>query len=81
MTDVATTDVLVIGGGAAGTNAALKAADRGADVVMVVKGLLGESGCSILASHLPQLVGLALGLEPEDLALSRHAVSVDLPLG
>jgi succinate dehydrogenase / fumarate reductase flavoprotein subunit len=47
------TDVLVIGGGAAGANAALKAADHGARVVMVVKGLLGKSGCSIFASHLP----------------------------
>jgi succinate dehydrogenase / fumarate reductase flavoprotein subunit len=53
MTDVLRTDVLVIGGGAAGANAALKAADHGARVVMVVKGLLGKSGCSIFASHLP----------------------------
>jgi succinate dehydrogenase / fumarate reductase, flavoprotein subunit len=51
--DVLTTDVLVIGGGAAGANAALKAADQGARVTMVVKGLLGKSGCSIFASHLP----------------------------
>ncbi|MBL8670151.1 MAG: FAD-binding protein [Alphaproteobacteria bacterium] len=47
------TDVLVIGGGAAGTNAALKAADKGARVAVVVKGLMGKSGCSIFASHLP----------------------------
>lgn len=53
MADVIETDVLVIGGGAAGTNAALKADDRGAKVAMVVKGLLGKSGCSIFASHLP----------------------------
>src|SRR5271157_127362 len=53
MIDVIETDVLVIGGGAAGTNAVLKAADRGARVVLVVKGLLGKSGCSIFASHLP----------------------------
>jgi succinate dehydrogenase flavoprotein subunit len=53
MTDVVRTNVLVIGGGAAGANAALKAADRGARVTMVVKGLLGKSGCSIFASHLP----------------------------
>ena len=53
MTEVLRTDVLVIGGGAAGANAALKAADRGARVVMVVKGFLGKSGCSIFASHLP----------------------------
>ena len=53
MAEILTTDVLVIGGGAAGVNAALKAADEGARVVMVVKGLLGKSGCSIFASHLP----------------------------
>ena len=53
MVDVLETDVLVIGGGAAGTNAVLKAADRGAAVTLVVKGLLGKSGCSIFASHLP----------------------------
>ena len=53
MAEVLTTDVLVIGGGAAGANAALKAADRGARVLLVVKGLLGKSGCSVFASHLP----------------------------
>lgn len=53
MIDVLETDVLVIGGGAAGANAAIKAADQGARVTMVVKGLLGKSGCSIFASHLP----------------------------
>lgn len=53
MVDLLETDVLVIGGGAAGTNAVLKAADRGARVTLVVKGLLGKSGCSIFASHLP----------------------------
>jgi succinate dehydrogenase / fumarate reductase flavoprotein subunit len=51
--DVIDTDVLVIGGGAAGANAALKAADQGARVALVVKGLLGKSGCSIFGSHLP----------------------------
>ncbi len=53
MAEVLGTDVLVIGGGAAGANAALKAAREGARVLMVVKGLLGKSGCSIFASHLP----------------------------
>lgn len=53
MSDALSTDVLVLGGGAAGASAALKAADRGARVLMVVKGFLGKSGCSIFASHLP----------------------------
>lgn len=53
MVEIARADVLVIGGGAAGTNAALKAADAGARVLMIVKGPLGKSGCSIFASHLP----------------------------
>jgi succinate dehydrogenase / fumarate reductase cytochrome b subunit len=30
--------------------------------------------------HLPQLVGLALGLSPEALKIDRHMVAVDLPL-
>jgi succinate dehydrogenase flavoprotein subunit len=53
MADVIETDVLVIGGGAGGTNAVLKAADRGAKVAMVVKGMIGKSGCSIFASTIP----------------------------
>lgn len=53
MAEMLETDVLVIGGGAAGTNAVLKAADRGAKVTMVVKGLVGKSGCSIFASTIP----------------------------
>lgn len=53
MTGVLDADVLIIGGGAAGASAALKAHEAGARVVMVVKGLLGKSGCSIFASHLP----------------------------
>ena len=40
------TDVLVIGGGAAGIRAALAARDAGVDVVLVDKGLLGRSGMS-----------------------------------
>ena len=53
MAEVFETDVLVIGGGAAGTNAAIKAAHRGAKVTLVVKGLLGKSGCSIFAAFTP----------------------------
>lgn len=53
MLETIETDVLVIGGGAAGTNAALKATDHGARVALVVKGLLGKSGCSIFAAFTP----------------------------
>ena len=41
------TDVLVIGGGVAGARAAYDASQAGLSVTMVVKGLLGKSGCSI----------------------------------
>jgi len=53
VTEVLRADVLVIGGGGAGANTALEAAARGARVVMVVKGLLGKSGCSIFAGYYP----------------------------
>lgn len=43
------TDVLVIGGGGAGTRAAIAAADRGANVVLAVKDLFGHSGCTPVA--------------------------------
>jgi hypothetical protein len=38
------TDVLVIGGGFAGVFAAMKARDKGVDVAMAVKGIVGRSG-------------------------------------
>ena len=46
------TDVLVIGGGVAGARAAYDANRAGLSVTMVVKGLLGKSGCSIFAGNL-----------------------------
>ncbi|MGQ0662412.1 MAG: FAD-binding protein [Pseudomonadota bacterium] len=46
------TDLLVIGGGGAGTRAALEAHDAGLDVTLVVKGFVGKSGCSIFAGNL-----------------------------
>ena len=46
------TDVLVIGGGAAGCAAALAAQTRGARVQMIVKGKMGRSGATPLASAL-----------------------------
>ena len=44
------TDVLIIGGGAAGCSAALQAHRMGARVQMVVKGKMGRSGATPLAS-------------------------------
>ena len=46
------TDVLVIGGGVAGARAAYDADRAGLSVTMVIKGLLGKSGCSIFAGNL-----------------------------
>ena len=44
-------DVLVIGGGGAGGLAAIHAAKKGADVVLVEKGVFGKSGCTILGGY------------------------------
>ena len=38
-------DVVVVGGGPAGTFAAVKAAENGADVILLDKGYVGKSGC------------------------------------
>lgn len=43
-------DVLVIGGGAAGSMAAIRAKEFGADVLLVDKSVFGRSGCAALAS-------------------------------
>jgi len=40
------TDVLIIGGGAAASRAAIEATDLGAKVILVDKGIFGHSGCS-----------------------------------
>jgi len=45
-------DVLVVGGGAAGCTAALKAHELGARVLTVVKGRMGRSGATPLAAHI-----------------------------
>ena len=42
-------DVLIIGGGGAGCRAAIAAAERGSDVVLVNKYPLGRSGTTITA--------------------------------
>jgi succinate dehydrogenase/fumarate reductase flavoprotein subunit len=43
-------DVVVVGGGAAGSMAAIKARECGADVLLVDKSVFGRSGCAALAS-------------------------------
>ena len=47
MNDVIETDVLTVGGGGAGCRAAIEAHDQGADVLMIVKGRLGHTGCTL----------------------------------
>ena len=44
---MAEADVLVIGGGGAGCRAAIEAHDQGAEVLMAVKGNMGNSGCTL----------------------------------
>jgi len=50
--EVHQTDVAVVGGGAAGTYAALNLARAGVGVIIVCKGLVGKSGASIFAGNL-----------------------------
>ncbi len=47
--DVYQCDVLVVGGGGAGARAAIEARRQGAEVLVVVKGLFGRSGCTVMA--------------------------------
>src|SRR5215468_2155514 len=57
---IVSTDVAVIGGGAAGCYAALELQRRGIASVIVCKGLVGKSGASLFAGNLV-LSGRALG--------------------
>ena len=47
MYEVIETGVLVIGSGGAGCRAAIEAHDQGVDVLMITKGRLGHSGCTL----------------------------------
>ena len=58
--DVYTTDVLVIGGGLAGCWAAIAATRQGSRALVVDKGFVGGSGCSVFAG------GVVLHLTPDD---------------
>jgi succinate dehydrogenase/fumarate reductase flavoprotein subunit len=62
---VRTTDVVVVGGGAAGCYAALKLNAAGVRTIIVCKGLVGKSGASIFAGNLV-LGGRLLGNTEEN---------------
>ena len=57
------TDVLVIGSGAAGMYAAIEAARRGAQVLLVDRSLIGRGGATVMAQ---MTVAVALGEETPD---------------
>src|ERR1700752_5333517 len=56
-------DVLVIGAGAAGMSAAIAADERGADVLLVDRSLIGRGGATVMAQ---MTVAVALGDEVPD---------------
>ena len=62
---VVTTDVAVIGGGAAGCYAALNLRKRGIKPLIICKGLVGKSGASLFAGNLV-ISGRALGNSEEN---------------
>jgi len=61
---IITTDVIVVGGGAAGCYAALELSRKKIDSIIVCKGLVGKSGASLFAGNLVIGGGL-LGNTPE----------------
>ncbi len=63
MTTDVTTDVLVVGSGAAGMYAAVSAARNGADTVLVDKSLIGRGGATIMAQ---MTVAAAVGEQEPD---------------
>jgi len=66
------TDVLVVGGGGAGERSAYESAKHGVNVIMVVKGKLGKSGCTTRSVSELSAYSAALGhADPRDNP-SRH---------
>lgn len=62
---VLTTDVAIIGGGAAGCYAALKLKEHGIEPLIVCKGMVGKSGASLFAGNLV-ISGQLLGNSAEN---------------
>ena len=60
------TDVLVVGGGAAGSRAAVAAAGAGANVVLALKGELGRSGSTCFPTPRGSAYQAADGCSAED---------------
>ena len=61
------TDVLIIGGGGAGSRAAIEADKLGVDVTIICKGEYGESGCTPNSASEWMAYGVALGIaDPRD---------------
>ncbi|MCD6503830.1 FAD-dependent oxidoreductase [Candidatus Bathyarchaeota archaeon] len=61
------TDVLIIGGGGAGSRAAIEADKFGVDVTILCKGEYGESGCTPNSASEWMAYGVALGIaDPRD---------------
>ncbi len=67
------TDVIIVGGGAAGTYAALCLKKAGIDSLILAKGLIGKSGASIFAGNL-NLHGHVFGGNDEEAAAMRDYI-------
>ncbi len=70
-------DVLVIGGGLAATMAAITAAQEGANVIMAIKGVHGQSGSSARAGGIIAAAFSHVGIEGETLEDSPESHATD----
>jgi len=70
------TDVLIVGSGGAGLRAAVEAKANGADVIVVNKGVSGESGCTKSAASDWMAFGAAFGHADPDDAPKEHWIDI-----
>ncbi|MGB9596005.1 MAG: FAD-binding protein [Candidatus Poribacteria bacterium] len=70
------TDVLVIGSGGAGLRAGIEAKINGADVIIVNKGISGESGCTKSAASDWMAFGAAFGHADPDDSPKEHWIDI-----